>query len=97
MDLQPFVGPWPLIQFLDLIYTVGRTPWTGDQPVSKPLHAHRTAQTQNERTQTSMPQVVFEPTILVLERPKTFHASHLEAFVKGKKELSATEFYLICL
>jgi hypothetical protein len=27
-------------------YTVGRTPWTGDQPVARPLHAHRTTQTQ---------------------------------------------------
>jgi hypothetical protein len=26
--LQPFVGPWPLFQFLNL-YTVGRTSWTG--------------------------------------------------------------------
>jgi hypothetical protein len=34
--LQPF-GPWPLSQFLNL-YTVGRTPWTGDQPVARPLH-----------------------------------------------------------
>jgi hypothetical protein len=29
----------------------------GDQPVGRPLPAHRTAQTQNKRTQTSMPQV----------------------------------------
>jgi hypothetical protein len=27
--LQPFVGPWPLLQFRNLFYTVGRTPWTG--------------------------------------------------------------------
>jgi hypothetical protein len=36
-------------------YTVGRTPWTGDHPVAMPPPAHRTAQTQNERTETSMP------------------------------------------
>jgi hypothetical protein len=29
-------------------YTVGRTPWTGDQPVSRPLPAHRAALTQNK-------------------------------------------------
>jgi hypothetical protein len=29
-------GPWSLFQFLDL-YTVGWTPWTADQPVTKPL------------------------------------------------------------
>jgi hypothetical protein len=73
MALQPFVGPWPLFQFLDL-YTVGRTPWTENHPVSRPLLIHRTAQTQNKRTQTSMPQVVFEPTIPVLKRAKTVHA-----------------------
>jgi hypothetical protein len=50
MALQPFVEPWPLFQFLNL-YTVGRTPWTGDQPVARPLPTHRTAQTQNKRTQ----------------------------------------------
>jgi hypothetical protein len=39
--LQPFVGPWPLLSFL-FLYTVGRTPWTGDQSLSWPLHTHRT-------------------------------------------------------
>jgi hypothetical protein len=38
-------------------YTVDRTHWKGDQPVARPLPAHRTAQTQNTRTQTSLPQV----------------------------------------
>jgi hypothetical protein len=51
MALQPFVGPWPLSQFLAVTYTVGRTPWTGDQHVAGPLPAHRATQTQNKRTQ----------------------------------------------
>jgi hypothetical protein len=46
-------GPWPLFQLLNL-YTVGRTPWTGDQPVARPLHTRRTTQTQNKRTQTDI-------------------------------------------
>jgi hypothetical protein len=33
MALQPFIGPWPLLQFPNLFYTDGRTPWTGDQSV----------------------------------------------------------------
>jgi hypothetical protein len=33
-----------------LIYRVGGTPWTGDQPVARPLPTHRTTQTQNKRT-----------------------------------------------
>jgi hypothetical protein len=28
--LQPFVGPWPLLQFRHLFYSVGRTPWKSD-------------------------------------------------------------------
>jgi hypothetical protein len=39
MALQPFVRPWPLVQFLNL-YIAGRTPWKGDQPVAKPLLAY---------------------------------------------------------
>jgi hypothetical protein len=73
MALQPFVGPWPLLQFLNL-YTVGRTPWTGDQPVARHLPTRRTTPTQNKRTQTSMSRVGFEPTTPVLERAKTVHA-----------------------
>jgi hypothetical protein len=32
--------PQPLFQFLNL-YTVSRTPWTGDQAVARPLPKHR--------------------------------------------------------
>jgi hypothetical protein len=83
MALQPFVGPWPLCQFLNL-YTVRRTLWTGDQPVARPLPAHRTTQTQNKRTQTSMPRVGFEPTTPVFERPKKVHALDRAAAVMGE-------------
>jgi hypothetical protein len=38
-------------------------------PVARPLPAHTTS-----RTETSMPQVGFEPTIPVFERAKTVHA-----------------------
>jgi hypothetical protein len=60
--LQLLIGPWPLFSFL-IFYTVGMTPCTGDQPFTRPLHTHRTAQTQNKRAQTSMSQVGFEPMI----------------------------------
>jgi hypothetical protein len=49
MALQFFVGPSPLFSFL-ILYTVGTTPWTGNQPVASPLPAHRTTQIQNKRT-----------------------------------------------
>jgi hypothetical protein len=68
-------GPWTLFQFLNL-YTVGTIPCTGDQPIARPLPTHRTSQTQNKCTQTSMPRVGFEPTIPVFERANTVHALH---------------------
>jgi hypothetical protein len=63
-------------------YTVGRTPWMGDQPVSRPLPTLRT-QTLNKRTQTTMPRVGFEPTTPVFERAKTVHALGRAATVIG--------------
>jgi hypothetical protein len=83
MALQPFIEPWPLFQFLDLFYIVGRTPSTGDQPVARPLPAHGTTQAQNKRTQTSIPQVGFEPTIPAFQREKTVHALDRAATVTG--------------
>jgi hypothetical protein len=56
LALQPTFGPWPTsmklcvsLQFTRS-WTFGRTPWTGDQLVARPLHKHRTNQTQNKRT-----------------------------------------------
>jgi hypothetical protein len=83
MALQPFVGPWPLLQFRKLFYTDGRTPWTGDQPVARPLPTHRTTQTQNKRTQTSMSRVGFGSTIPAFERVKAVHALDRVAVVIG--------------
>jgi hypothetical protein len=56
-----------------ILYTVGRDPWTGDQPQARPLPKHTT--TGNKRTQTSMTGVRFEPRMSVFERVKTVHAS----------------------
>jgi hypothetical protein len=66
-----------------ILYTVYRSPWTGDQSVARPLPTHRTTQTQNKRTQTSMPRVGFELTTAVFERAKTVHASDRAATVIG--------------
>jgi hypothetical protein len=46
-----------------ILYTAGRTPWTGDRPVAGPLTTHRTTQTRNKRIQTCILRVGFEPTI----------------------------------
>jgi hypothetical protein len=48
-------------------YTVGRSPWTGDQYVARLLPAYGIAQTQNKRTEKSMPRVGFEPMTPVFE------------------------------
>jgi hypothetical protein len=88
MYLQSFVGPWPLLQFRNLFYAEGRTPWTSDHPVSRPLHTHRTTQTQNKCTQTPMPWVGFEPMILAFEWAKTVHASDRAATVIGNVQTS---------
>jgi hypothetical protein len=52
MALPAHSGPWPLIQFRNHFYTDGRTPWTSDQPVARPLPKHTTKQTQNKRIHT---------------------------------------------
>jgi hypothetical protein len=79
-------------------YTVGRTPWTGNQPVARPLLAHRTAQIQSKGTQTSMPQVKFAPTIPALERAKTVHVLDRVATVTGRvwSKPSNNKHYSIC-
>jgi hypothetical protein len=45
------VSRFVLFCSLDL-YTIGRTPWTSDRPIARPLPKYRTAQTQNKRTYT---------------------------------------------
>jgi hypothetical protein len=75
---SPLLGTGRFFSFVNLC-PVGGTPWTGDQPVARSLPIHRTTQTQNKHTQTSMPRVGFEPTTPAFEREKTVHASDREA------------------
>jgi hypothetical protein len=86
LALQP---PWALasdFQFYDH-FTDGRTPWTSDQLVARPLPRHRTTQVQNKHTyQTSMPYVGFEPTIQASKRAKTVHSLVRSATVTGRCE-----------
>jgi hypothetical protein len=82
------LGPTALLLGLGLsfsfliLYTVGRTPWAGDQLVARPLSTHGTTQTRNKHTQASIPPVGFELTTSVLERAKTVRASDFAATVK---------------
>jgi hypothetical protein len=66
---------WALASFsvFLILYTVGRIPWTGDQPITRPLSTHRATQIQNKHTQTSILPVGFKPTTSVSDWPKTVH------------------------
>jgi hypothetical protein len=83
-----------LFSFL-ILHTFGRAPWTGDQPVARPLPTHRTTQTQNKSTQTSMSRVRFEPTIPVFERAKTVHALYCAVTVFGPWNLGSWHYFEI--
>jgi hypothetical protein len=72
-----------------IFYTVSRTPWTGEQPVARPLSANRIAQKQNKHKQTAMAQVEFEPMTPVFERAKTVPALDRAATVIGAASSSA--------
>jgi hypothetical protein len=85
--LQSFCWTLPRFFSFFILYTVGRSPWTGDQPVARPLPTHRTTQTQSMRTQTSMAWMGFEPTIPAFERAKTVHAFDREGTVIGHTAL----------
>jgi hypothetical protein len=84
--LQPL---WTLTAFFPFLnsYTVGRPPWTGDQPVKRPLPTCRTTQTKNKRTDIHASKG-FEPTIRAFERAKTVHTLDSAATVIGVFMLS---------
>jgi hypothetical protein len=75
------------LQFLNL-KTVGRTPWTGDQSVPRPLPT----QTQNKRIHATMSSMGFEPKVPVMERAKTFHALDRAATVFGRTNTTEGKF-----
>jgi hypothetical protein len=77
---SPLLGLCRFFRFL-IFYRVSRTPWKGDQPVARPLPTHRTAQTRNKRTQTSMPPVGLEPTILVFEQARRGHCDRPRKYI----------------
>jgi hypothetical protein len=85
------VGLSKFIQFFNP-YTIGKTAWAGDQPVARPLPTHITRQTQNKRTQTSMPRVGFKPTIPVFEWAKAVNALDTAATVIVPRYYTARNF-----
>jgi hypothetical protein len=84
MALYPIFGSWPLFQFINPIYN-RQDSLDGGSAHRNPLPTHRTAQTQNKHTQTSMLRVGFESANSAFERKKTIHVSDRLATVIGKK------------
>jgi FAD synthase len=84
MSPQLFCGNWTLLQFSGLftqtVGLLGRVIST-----SQGLYLHTGKHKQNKRTQTSMPQVGFEPTIPASERAKTVHALDRSLTVIGNE------------
>jgi hypothetical protein len=74
MALQPLLGPRLCFSFVICSYIDGRTPWTSDQLVARPLPEHRKTRTQIKHTEISMPWVGFEPMIPAFVRVQTVHA-----------------------
>jgi hypothetical protein len=68
------VGLGHFFSFL-ILYTVGRTPWTRDQPFARPLPTHRTTQTQNKRTQCRHPCLQWDL------NPRFQHSSERRQFI----------------
>jgi hypothetical protein len=66
-----------------------------EQHKHRPLPIHRTTQTQNKRTQTSMPRAGFEPTTPVFEWAKTAHALDRAATVIDYLLLSFPNIFLL--
>jgi hypothetical protein len=81
---QAFVVPWPLFQFLGPIHSLQESLDGGS--------AHRKASTYTRdstntvKTQTFMSAVGLQPTIAVLERASTVHASDRAATLIGLRE-----------
>jgi hypothetical protein len=97
MAPQPFVGPWPLLQFRNLFYIVCSTPWTSDQPVARRLSTHRATHTQKKSTHTSMPSVGFELTIPAFQRAKKVHALDRAGTVIGKNKYIEKRNVIACM
>jgi hypothetical protein len=82
MALQPF-EPGRFYSF-SILYTVGRTPWTGNQPVGRPLYLHK--EQHKHRINAHRHQCLGWNSIPVFERAKTVHALDRAATVIGLAE-----------
>jgi hypothetical protein len=94
-SIHPFIYLWlysPLLNlgpyFSFLIFLHCRQDSLGGDQPSQGRYLHTGQHKQNEGTQTSTPQMGFEPTIPVFERAKTIHAVDLAAVVIGPYKIT---------
>jgi hypothetical protein len=108
MVLQP---PWTLasaFQFHDH-FTDGRTPWTSDQPVARPLSKHRSTQTQNKQIhilnihalceiRTTIPVSELAKTVNALDRSATVTCSRINDCVhfQSRRNISTLKIAATC-
>jgi hypothetical protein len=86
---SPFIGSGRFFSCV-IIYTVGKTPWTGISQSQG--HYLRTEQHKHKiKTQTSISRVRFETTTQVFERTKTVHALDRAVTVIGHKDIWGNE------
>jgi hypothetical protein len=97
MDLQPFIGPCPLLQSHNHFYTDGRTPWTSDQPVARSLPTHRTTQNKSmpfSGIRTHDPSVQWANTIRSIDRAATVIDLLINTHVKFNQKPFAYGIYM---
>jgi hypothetical protein len=82
LEHRTFVKLFVSLQFLNLRHSVGFL-WL----VISPSQGRYLLQKQNKHKQTSMPRVVFEPTVTAFEREKAVHALYRASAVIGKPYL----------
>jgi hypothetical protein len=85
LGLLAYSGSEFFSETYESIWTVGKTPWTGDQPDARPLPTQDNTNTE-KHGHTSMPLAGFEPTIPVFERPKTVRALDRAAIETGHSD-----------
>jgi hypothetical protein len=82
MALQPYVGPWPLFQFLNLIHSWYDSLDGGSARRKVAIYAQNNTNTEQMHIDT-LPWVGLKPTIPAFEWAKTVHALGRTATVIG--------------
>jgi hypothetical protein len=109
--IHSFIHVWLYSPMLDLgrlfsfsvFYTVDRSPWTGDQPIGRPLPTRRTAETEKMHTDihASSGNRTHGPSVWAGEgssclRPRR-HCDRLGALIAGRKNLRTADVIVVVM